>query len=186
MAKGYQSRGFRVLTAGEKQGLKLPGMDFGNSPLEFSRADLVGGIVVLSTSNGTVAIKNAEKAEKIFIAALLNARGVAEKLACEESDAVFACAGRLGEFSLEDFAAAGAVTHYLCELLPNLRLPDVLMAAQGFFQSIESNLTNVLQNSRHGRYLKEIGFSEDIPYCCQLNVFKIVPEYREGRIVVNK
>ena len=49
-----------ILLAGELHGIKVPGMDFGNSPVEYLEADIANKILILSTSNGTHAIRNAQ------------------------------------------------------------------------------------------------------------------------------
>lgn len=171
-----------ILLAGELHGIKVPGMDFGNSPVEYLEADIANKILILSTSNGTHAIRNAQGASKIIIGALLNARAVAWKLIEEGRDVVFGCAGRLGEFSLEDFVAAGAVAHYIKEKVPGVESTDPVMAAEACFVSYQEDLTDFLRGGKHGRYLEKIGFEEDIYFCTRLNVSRSVPEFRDGKI----
>lgn len=179
-----KNRNVGVLVAGERHGVKVEGMDLGNSPVEYMGADLYGKTVVLSTSNGTHAIRNAQAARKIFIGALLNAGPVARKLVKEKRDVVFGCAGRLGEFSLEDFIAAGAVTYFIRQMDPEIQAADSVLAAEACFAYSKNNLTAFLRGGKHGRYLERIGFEKDICFCTRLNIFEIVPEYREGSIKV--
>lgn len=172
-----------VLAAGELHGIKAPGMDLGNSPSEYMSADIEGKTIVLSTSNGTHAIRNAQGASRILIGALLNAKSVALKLIEEEKDVVFGCAGRLGEFSLEDFIAAGAVAHFIHQAT-EVWATDPVIAAESCFLNHKKNLTSFLREGKHGKYLERIGFEEDINYCTRLNVSQIVPEFRSGKIVI--
>lgn len=180
-----KSRGEDVLVAGERHGIKVPGMDFGNSPVEYTKAEIENKTLVLATSNGTHAIRNAEGASKIFVGALLNARAVATQLIKEGRDVLFGCAGRLGEFSLEDFVAAGAVAYYIRQMLSEVEITDPVMAAEACFANNSKNLAEFLSRGKHGRYLERIGFEEDIYFCSRLNVSKMVPEFREGKITAN-
>ena len=61
------------LCLGEVSGIKVPGFDFGNSPLELSRADVRGKTLIQSTSAGTKGVVAAGRAEALFAAALINA-----------------------------------------------------------------------------------------------------------------
>lgn len=178
-----KERNNNVLVAGELHGIRVPGMDLGNSPTEYMAADLEGKIVVLSTCNGTHAIRNACGASRILIGALLNAKSVALKLIQEEKDVIFGCAGRLGEFSLEDFIAAGAVASYIRKAIPEMEATDSVLAAEAGFLSYRNDLPGFLRRGKHGKYLEKIGFTQDIDYCTRLNVSEMVPEFREERIV---
>lgn len=180
-----KGRNEEVLVAGELHGVKVPGMDLGNSPIEYMDADLKGKTLVLSTSNGTHAIRNAQDASKIFIGALINARAVALKVVKEDKDVVLGCAGRLGEFSLEDFTAAGAVAYFIRQLVPQVQATDAVLAAINCFLNSQPDLTSCLRGGKHGQYLERIGFNEDICFCTRLNASEIVPEFRDGKITLN-
>ena len=67
-----------VLLAGERGGVKQPGFDFGNSPLEVMRADLRGKTLVHTTSAGTQGVAAAiENADELLLGALVNASATA-------------------------------------------------------------------------------------------------------------
>ena len=63
---------------GERQGVKLPGFDFGNSPSDVSKARFDGKTVLHTTSAGTQGVDNAINADEIITGSLANARAVAE------------------------------------------------------------------------------------------------------------
>ncbi|HBG01825.1 MAG TPA: 2-phosphosulfolactate phosphatase, partial [Firmicutes bacterium] len=63
--------------AGERQSLKIPGFDFGNSPLEHYGRSYAGGDLACSTTNGTRAIHAATKAKEVVLASLRSANAVA-------------------------------------------------------------------------------------------------------------
>lgn len=64
------------LLAGEVGGVRPPGFDFGNSPVELSAADLAGRTLVFSTTNGTRAIRACAGARAILAGSLRNADAV--------------------------------------------------------------------------------------------------------------
>ena len=69
-----------VILIGERDGVKLPGFDFGNSPTEFADFDFSGKTVIHTTSAGTQGIENAVNATEIFTGSLVNARATAQYL----------------------------------------------------------------------------------------------------------
>ncbi len=66
------------ILAGERHGKILPGFDVGNSPSELIKLDFKGKTVVHTTSAGTQGIANADGADEILGASLVNARATAE------------------------------------------------------------------------------------------------------------
>lgn len=169
----------QVVLGGERNGVKIPGFQLGNSPGEYNSENVQGKIIVMTTTNGTRLIENARAAESIYIGCLLNAKAVAQKL---QGDRVFlACAGTKGYFSPEDFLAAGAITWHL------LRYERVVLSAKAhravkFFEEIR-NCAEFLKLFPHGNLLLKRGFAEDISYCCRLDTVHIVPRYYCGSLV---
>lgn len=68
----------QYILAGERGGKILPGFDTGNAPSELHKLDLKDKTVVHTTSAGTQGIANAENAEEILAAGLVNAAATAE------------------------------------------------------------------------------------------------------------
>ena len=62
---------------GERNGKKLPGFDFGNSPSQIKDIDFSKKIVIHTTSCGTQGIVNAINAKKIITGSLVNASAIA-------------------------------------------------------------------------------------------------------------
>ena len=65
-----------LLLAGESGGLRPPGFDFGNSPVELAEAALAGRAVVFCTTNGTRALRACAGARAIMAGSLRNAEAV--------------------------------------------------------------------------------------------------------------
>ncbi len=91
-------------------------------------------------------------------------------------------AGRTDDhFSLEDFICAGAITQkFPADETEN---SDAVLAAMFAFQRAHKSLTRFIQSGHHAVHLKNLGFEQDIKYCCRLDVSKIVPFFN-GEVIV--
>ncbi|MBV8485221.1 MAG: 2-phosphosulfolactate phosphatase, partial [Verrucomicrobia bacterium] len=69
-ARAHKIQDPGLLLAGERGGLPLEGFDLGNSPAEFK--EIRGKSVVITTTNGTVALHRVRRAKRVYVGALLN------------------------------------------------------------------------------------------------------------------
>lgn len=90
--------------AGERGGIRLPGFDVGNSPLDFSHELVSGKNVIFCTTNGTQAICGMSGAANLLIGAMINRTAVARRAVELGQDIVIMCAGTDGRFSADDIA----------------------------------------------------------------------------------
>jgi hypothetical protein len=65
-ALALRSLGTGDFCIGERDSVKPPGFDFGDSPVELARADVVGNTLIQTTSNGTAGINAARGADRIY------------------------------------------------------------------------------------------------------------------------
>src|SRR6266851_4504996 len=93
-------RAGRVLLAGERGGRPLPGFDLGNSPGEYVPKICRGTTLVLTTTNGTLALLRAAEAERVLIAGFVNYSAVCEQLRQDLRPLHIVCAGTEGEITL--------------------------------------------------------------------------------------
>ncbi|MGE5576800.1 MAG: 2-phosphosulfolactate phosphatase [Syntrophothermus sp.] len=170
------------LLGGERRGLKIPGFDLGNSPLEYRPEVVQGKTVILSTTNGTRAAILSREAEMVVFGSLLNAGAVASYCRKRCSDLVLACAGRAGEFSFEDTICAGMITSLL-GAQNDLEQSDAALAARYLYERYEGRLGQALGESHHGRYLVKIGLGDDLAACAAANSIQLAPILRNGKIV---
>ncbi|MEM1658920.1 MAG: 2-phosphosulfolactate phosphatase [Candidatus Jordarchaeales archaeon] len=163
-----RTRGVGVLLAGERRGLKIPGFDFGNSPLEFTRDVVEGKIVVLTTTNFTQAVCQAVGAPAVFAGCLRNASAVAEAAGSEATKTgrklTVVHVGRRGEFSPEDYVTACVIKCFVEGREP----PDY---------------KECVLNSPSAKELASIGLWRDVEYCSQLNASSVVPVIKGGMFV---
>ena len=173
------------ILAGERRGMKPKGFDLGNSPLEFTPEKVKGKHVILTTTSGTKAIVLSKNARWVLIGALLNAETVAKaasRIAEEEKVGIcLVLSGKNRRFFIEDFICAGAVAESF--QVDNVECSDAVLAALFCFRQARGTLEGVIQSGRHATYLKSLGFGDDVEFCSQLNVFRIVPLLEGGVIV---
>jgi len=149
--------------AGERQALKIPGFDFGNSPLEHYGKHYSGGTLVCSTTNGTRAIHGAKGSQEVVLASLRSAEAVAHYVTRQGRDVVFLPAGLAGTYSLEDTWCAGLILSYM----PLNELGDGAKTAQLVYEGIPLER---LRESTHGERLQNLGLHEDLAFCLELNM----------------
>lgn len=167
---------------GERRALKIEGFDFSNSPLEYTSDKVKDKTVVITTTNGTRAIKGASKAHRIFIGSMLNAKAVTQVLKKLDKDVVFVNAGTYGEFSMDDFICAG----YMINLLNtnnNQDLSDIAFTAKYIYEN-NKDIVSFIKNARHFSVLKSLQLEEDLAYCTKKDIISIVPEFKDGEIKI--
>ena len=179
------------LLAGERHGYRPPGFDFDNSPVEISRGDVRGRVVVLSTSNGTKVLSLLTDTPATLIGCLLNARASAEaavSLAAKMGARVgVVCAGTLGRFALDDAVAAGVLVERITTALRSrgdeADLTEAAVAAVRLYKGYP-DLVTPLAESVAGRLVTKLGAGDDVPFCARVDVSSTVPVLRSGAPLV--
>jgi len=174
------------LLAGEREGIKPKGFAFGNSPLEFTCDKVHGKTLIFTTTSGTAALTRCRNAKHILIASFLNVSSAASRamsLALSEERGIsIVLSGRKGRFSLEDFLCGGAVVEKLAE--DDVELSDSAFASLFSFQQVKNSLFSHIMKGEHARNLVKLGFEEDVRFCCQVDLFDIVPSLKNGIIAL--
>ncbi|MBM3307470.1 MAG: 2-phosphosulfolactate phosphatase [Candidatus Eisenbacteria bacterium] len=172
-----------VLLGGEQDGKRIEGFDLGNSPLEYTPEVVTGKTIILSTSNGTVAIAGSAPAKEIVIASFLNLTAVAAHLVSARPKGVAVlCAGNLGQLSLEDFVCGGLLVERMDRATrARLVLNDGAVAARALAAAMP-DVGEVVRSCAHGRRLAELGFAADLDLCATVDRYATVPVAADGRI----
>jgi 2-phosphosulfolactate phosphatase len=169
------------ILGGERGGIKVPGFDTGNSPLEYSSDAVTGRSLVMTTTNGTLAINNSSAAKHLFLASLLNASAVAKALLKLPEDVMLVCSGTEGIFTIEDAYCAGMIAHIL-KTEGKAQLTDMAEACRIIYEMYLGRPLDLLYLATHGQKLNRIGFADDVVYCSQTDLLDVVPVYENGRI----
>ena len=183
--KAQEFQNERVLLGGEREGIKIEGFDLGNSPREYKKEVAKGKTIIFSTTNGVKTLGMVKGAHRIIIGSFLNLQAVCDYCTNYEGDISIICAGRKGKFSLEDTACAGMMVNSLRDVFPGDHQEiDANLTAQLLYVKFGNNILEILRKSQHGRYLESIGLGEDLKFCSQLDLFHIVPIFRDGIISI--
>lgn len=173
-ARHFQKNG--MLAAGESDGLKCEGFDFGNSPLLFGKTDLSGKDIVFYTTNGTRAIKMIPaSANKIVIACMSNLSSVVNFLKLEKKDTVIFCAGWKGQPSVEDTLCAGAISESLQSSELFTLKNDSAVLSHLFWKQNQNNIKELFIHSEHGQRLRNLDFSDDVEFCSLIDTSNVLP-----------
>ncbi len=180
--KAVKSSGrVKPVLCGEVGGLPPYGFDHGNSPSEFSRLDFSGRHIVMSTTNGTNAIRACREAGTTLIGALLNANAVVRTsldMLGDLEEIVVVCSGVGGRFVLDDAVTAGYLCHIILSDAKVRNLPlnqtNSAIAAYRLYHSYP-NLTAALNESDSAKALHSVRLAHDISFCGQTSMTKQVP-----------
>lgn len=180
-------RAHGALLAGERNVVRVPGFDLGNSPTEIAAADVGGRAVAMSTRNGTAAIRALPGDADVLVGCLLNATACA-RAAVARARAVRAaigivCAGRLGGFALDDAVAAGCIVERVLEAtLAEDGPPTMSDGARGALQlwRTSPDVEAALRNTTSGGLVARLGPDEDLVFCARVDASEVVPVLVRG------
>ncbi len=160
------------LTAGERDGKVAPGLQHGNSPLEYPREFIEGKTLVLTTTNGTRLLHMCSEANEIITGSFLNLGAVCDYLLAQKKDVLLACASWKDRYNLEDSLFAGAVYDAIGqEFEMNC---DSTRAATHLYRQAKHDLYGFIQDSSHFLRLSKFGLQYDMEYCCKINQHNVL------------
>jgi 2-phosphosulfolactate phosphatase len=168
-----------TILCGERGGKRIEGFKLGNSPAEYTKEAVEGKALILTTTNGAVALTKAKHARHCFVGSFVNLSAVVRTLTelpdLEETGLAIICSGREDDFSLEDSVCAGMTLTKLAEKIPNIELTDSARTVLSDYETYGEDIYGTLALSDHGKYLASIGFSEDIKTASMIDSVPIVP-----------
>ena len=170
------------LTAGERDGIKIPGFDFGNSPLDYQRDNLRGKSLAMTTTNGTLTIEKSKTAPVLIIGAFLNLRAVADFLVEQEADILVVCAGWKGHVNLEDSLFAGALGHCLAKYVRAGN--DAALMVNALYREAQSDLRTFLSQSSHVQRLAKLNTQRDVAFCLDTDKYSVVPQLQDDHLIL--
>lgn len=180
-AELYKSKGYII--AGEREGKKLDIATFGNSPYDFSLNDIPKEIV-LSTSNGTVAIQTAsEYGGDVVVGSFCNLTSLTNWLIEQNKSVVILCAGWLGSFSLEDSLFAGALVEFLLKSDHFQTENDSSMAALSLWENAKKDLLENALKFSHYKRLVKLGAEKDAKFALEVDSLNTIPFLKENQLI---
>lgn len=150
----------RVILGGERHADKISGFDLDNSPLSYSADVVRGNDIVMTTTNGTLAIGACRRADRLLISSFLNADNVINQLQSVSGDIYIVCAGTEGRFTIEDGLCAG----YIVSKLVGDK-SDFAISMQQVYLSSSEDIRLVASKGEHFERLKRKGYAFDLDVC---------------------
>ena len=181
-----------VLLAGERDGVliraELTGdidFDLGNSPREFTRDRVTGRTIVMTTTNGTRALKACASAKLALASSFLNVGATANLLAREQpARLLLVCSGTFEEAAFEDVLGAGALCEELWANYSSGSVADSARMAHNLFLLEQGNLAAAFARSRNGRrLLSKPELRDDVEFCLRRDSVPLVAQLdRQGLV----
>ncbi|MDP2576443.1 MAG: 2-phosphosulfolactate phosphatase [Gemmatimonadota bacterium] len=175
-----------VLLCGERQGVRIEGFDLGNSPSEFTAGVIRQRTIVMTTTNGTRALKLLSGASPVFIGAFVNLRAVARELSRAERDPLIVCAGLDGRVSVDDALCAGMLIERCLKKRSKRagapELGDGAIAALALARQQGTVSVDFLRDTAAGQALERVGLGEDLALCAKVDSILEVPILRDSQI----
>ena len=170
-----------TLLCGERKGVKIEGFDLGNSPGDYTREVLEGNRLVMTTTNGTPALRAADEAARVLACAFTNLTAVAKAVA-QDDHVVIQCAGQERRFSFDDAVCAGHLLLKVRELVgDDVELNDPGRAACALAESVAVS-AEFLRSTAAGASIESIGLGEDLIICAEVDRHDVVPELQDGSL----
>lgn len=172
------------LLCGEKHGKIIEGFNLGNSIKEYREENVKNKILVFHSTNGTPSLIKSKFTRNCVVLGFVNMERVVHYLQELNEDFIILCAGKDGEFSLEDTVCAGMLVSRLKKSAPRGKyiLTDSSRGASKLYSAYKNDLLKMMNDSEHGKYLISIGFQDDLVECAQVDKYNMLPVLRSGVI----
>ncbi len=180
-----------ALLAGERHGLRIGAdltggveFDFGNSPREFTREKVAGRTLIMTTTNGTRALRACAGAKQVFIGSFPNLTATARAVVTAGPSRLFlVCAGTYEEAAYEDSFAAGAMAELLRDAFPEAGRADSFAMACNLWLAAQHDLAGAMVHSRNARrLLANADLAADVGVCLGRDVAPVVGTMAGGAV----
>ena len=173
-----------AITAGERDGKIIEGLQHGNSPAEYFRAFIENKTLVLTTTNGTKLLHMAldRGASEVITGSFPNLSAVCEHLITLNKNVILGCSAWKDRFNLEDTLFAGAVISKIKEHFA-IHCDSSLMA-EDMYQLHCKDLYSFIRKTTHWHRLAAYGLEKDLEYCVTPDIANILPVYKNEALVV--
>jgi 2-phosphosulfolactate phosphatase len=170
--------GTAAILAGERECVRIEGFHLGNSPREFDAGQPLGDVLVLTTTNGTRAVLQAQaEGGIVFVAALANLSATAAHAArlarAGRGRVAVRCAAVRGAVALDDVYTAGRLVDAMAAYLPEWPVGDAAELARACAATY-SSAYGALSASQSARELVAAELGDDVRLCAQVDAVDIV------------
>jgi 2-phosphosulfolactate phosphatase len=174
-----------VLLCGERKCLPIEGFDLGNSPAEFTPEKVGGRTLIMTTTNGTLAMAAVGGGARVIVGSFLNLSAIVDELARSGAEPAFVCAGREKHFGLDDAVLAGWIARRLMEARPEVEwvLNDGAHAAVALGRAYPDPAA-LLPTTAAGQAIAAAGLGEDVAFCAQVDLHDGVPVLHDRQVTL--
>lgn len=172
------------VTAGEREGKVIEGLQYGNSPAEYPREFIEGKTLVLTTTNGTKLLHMAfaKGCAEVVTGSFANLSAVCACLIAQDKNVILGCSGWKDRFNLEDTLFAGAVidrvkAHFIIH-------DDASLMAKEMFSFHRNDLYSFIQRTTHWHRLAAYGQQKDLEYCVSTDIANVLPVFKNGELII--
>lgn len=171
-----------AITAGERDGKIIEGLQHGNSPSEYPREFIEGKTLVLTTTNGTKMLHLAtnQQAADIITGSFPNLDAVCDYIIHSDKNVVLGCSAWKDRFNLEDTLFAGAVIERVKKDF-DIKCDSSLMAGE-MYNMHRHDLRSFIRKTSHWHRLSAYGLDDEMDWCITENVANVLPLYADGAI----
>jgi 2-phosphosulfolactate phosphatase len=178
---GNQLKG--SVTAGERDGKVIEGLQYGNSPTEYSEEFIRNKTLVITTTNGTrllhMALQNG--AAEVVTGSFVNLSAVCNYLVGQKKNIILGCSAWKDRFNLEDTLFAGAVLNNIKDHFTVHC--DASLMAQSMYLAHQYDLYAFVKLTTHYHRLAAYGLEADLEYCVTADVANVLPYYNGDSLI---
>ena len=179
----YKSKRDYIIAA-ERNGKKVSGFDYGNSPIQYVKSNIKDKNLVMTTTNGTRAINIAKKDHQVVIGSFLNITALVKWLNKQNKDVIILCAGWKDDFCLEDSLFAGILSQKLLDTKLFTCFNDSAYAAIELYINSKDDIFDFLSNSQHRKRLEHLNIISDIKFCLKNDLTDIIPVLKDDKLII--
>ncbi|HLL43782.1 MAG TPA: 2-phosphosulfolactate phosphatase [Segetibacter sp.] len=172
------------ITAGEREGKVIEGLQYGNSPAEYPREFIEDKTLVLTTTNGTKLLHMAfaKGCANVVTGSFANLSAVCDYLIAQDKNVILGCSGWKEKFNLEDTLLAGAIIDRVKEHF--IIHDDSSLMASEMFTLHRNDLYSFIQHTTHWHRLATYGLQKDLEYCVSTDVANVLPVLKNGELII--
>ncbi|MCF6184872.1 MAG: 2-phosphosulfolactate phosphatase [Bacteroidales bacterium] len=173
------------IIAGERNGKKLNGFDFGNSPFNFTEEKIKGEKLAFTTTNGTQAVNlvknDKHKNTELIIGSFINISALTEYLIKKNKNILILCSAWKNTVNIEDTLFAGRLAHLLLQK-QKFETPEATNLALNIYKNSGNSYFNFVINNSPRLKSKLHFLEKDIKYCLTEDITDVVPFLKNNEL----
>jgi len=174
-AKSYLGKE-NFIVAGERDAIKIPEFDYGNSPYDYiDNPNIKGKTLVITSTNGTQSVNLAKEADVLVCGGFVNETKVIEYLKENNRPVVLLASGWKGKVNVEDSLCCGMLVE---KLKDDFKIEnDSALLSQALYNQHKENIVQLIEKTSHYHRVVHQAHKKDVAYCFKNNAAPVLPIY---------